>query len=306
MTLPHAPLNYHHLRLFWAVARDGHLTSASRKLGLTPQTVSSQIRDLEGALGEQLFRRVGRGLELTSVGRVTLEYAEDIFATGQELLETLRGQPTDRPAKLNVGIVSALPKLVAHHLVDPALRLDTPVRLLCRQGRPEDLIADLALHRVDVVLSDAPVPNNLRVKAYNHLLGECGITFMASPKLAARLRRRFPQSLDGVPVLLPSNDAAVRGAVDNWFRAHGVQPVLVGEFDDSGLLKTFGQAMDVFWPVPSVVEADVVTQYGARAVGRTPDVVERFFAITVERRVRHPAVAAICETARSELFANTP
>jgi len=295
-------LNYHHLRLFWAVAREGNLTRASKKLHLAPQTVSTQIRTLETALGEKLFRRSGRRMLLTDVGNVALRYADEIFSLGEEFGEALRGQPTGRPLRLVVGVADVLPKLVAHRLIEPALLLEEPVRIVCREGTPEKLLADLAVHGLDVVLSDAPIPPGMNVRAYNHLLGRCGVTFMAQPDLASRLRKGFPRSLEGAPVLLPSEDAVLRRELDGWFDARGVRPVIAGEFEDSALLKVFGQAGAGFFAVPTVIEDEVVRQYEVQPIGTTGDVSERFYAISVERRIRHPAVMAICEAARSELF----
>ena len=250
-------LNYHHLRLFWAVAREGNLTRASVKLHLTPQTVSTQIRDFETALGEKLFRRSGRRMPLTDVGHVALRYADEIFSVGQEFMETLRGQPTGRPLRLVVGVADVLPKLVARRLIEPALHLDDAVRIVCREGTPEKLLADLAIHGLDVVLSDGPIPPGVRVRAYNHQLGRCGITFMARADLASRLREGFPRSLDGAPVLLPGEDAVLRRELEGWFNACGVRPVIVGEFEDSALLKVFGQAGVGFFSVPTMIEKEV-------------------------------------------------
>lgn len=295
-------LNYHHLRLFWAVAKDGNLTRASRELGLAPQTVSSQIRDLESELGEKLFRREGRGLVLTDVGTIALRYAEEVFAIGNELLETLRGQPSEWSLRLVVGAVSALPKLIVHHLVQPTFELDKPVRVLCREGTPAELLADLAVHRVDVVLSDSPLPPRASIRAFNHPLGRCGVTFMAASDLAERLKKGFPESLDGAPILMPTEEAAVRHELDRWFRGRDIHPTVVAEFEDSALLKIFGQQGMGFFTVPTVVQAEVAKQYDVRAIGSTTEVTEEFYAISMERRVRHAGVVAICEMARSALF----
>ena len=212
-------------------------------------------------------------------------------------------QPTGRSARILVGAADILPKLIVHRLIEPALRLDEPVQLVCHMGSPTELLADLAVHRLDVVLSDSPIPPTVKVRAYNHLLGTCGVTFMAQPKLGKRLRRRFPESLDGAPVLLPSDDAVLRRLLDEWFDSRGVRPVVVGEFEDSALLKSFGQAGEGFFAIPTVVEEEVARQYEVEAIGQTEDVTESFYAISVERRVRHPAVMAICDAARFELFA---
>lgn len=295
-------LNYHHLRLFWAVAREGNLTRASRDLHLTPQTVSTQVRDLEAELGEKLFRRSGRTLVLTDMGRLVFRFADEIFVVGQELLETVRGQPTHRPMRLVVGIASVLPKIIVHQLIEPTLHLETPVRILCREGTPEKLLAELALHHVDVVLSDAPLPPRVSIRAYNHHLGRCGVTFMATRKLADSLRDEFPLSLDRAPVLLPTEDAVLRAEIDRWFSTHDIRPTIVAEFEDSALLKAFGQEGVGVFAIPTVIKKEVAQQYDVYEIGNTQDIVENFYAISMERRVRHPGVAAICDAARTELF----
>lgn len=295
-------LNYHHLRLFWAVAHEGNLTRASQKLHLTPQTVSTQIRDFEEVLGEKLFQRVGRRLVLTDVGRNALGYADEIFAVGHEFLETIRGQPTAGPLRLSVGVVDVMPKLVAFRIIEPAFTVDGAVRIICREGAPEGLLAELALHRLDVVLSDAPMPRDVSVKAYNHLLGRCGVTFMARSSLAERLSHGFPASLDRQPALLPGEGTVLRRGLDEWFEREGIRPVVVGEFDDSALLNVFGQKGMGFFAVPTVIVDKVAQQYEVVPIGATDEVSERFYAISAERRLRHPAVTAVCDSARAELF----
>ena len=297
-----ADLNYHHLRYFWAVARNGNLTSASAELHLTPQTVSAQIKDLEAAIGESLFQRSGRRLVLTEVGKVTFRYADEIFAMGNELLETLRGHPTGRPLRLQIGVAAVLPKLVAYRLIEPVLKMQEAVRVVCHEALPDLLLAELAVHHLDVVLSDAPIPAAVKVQAYNHLLGECGVLLMASPGLARKYRRGFPDSLDGAPVLLPAGGSVLRHALERWFDNRGVRPIVVGEFDDSALLKSFGQAGVGVFPVASVVEREVAHQYNVKPVGTLDGIVERFYAISLERKIQHPAVAILCESAREGLF----
>jgi len=296
-------LNYQHLRYFWAVSRHGNLTRASAELHLTPQTVSSQIHDLEEGLGEKLFARQGRGLVLTDIGRVVFRYADEIFSLGRELQDVVRGLPAGRPIQLAVGVADVLPKLIAHHLIEPALRMEEPVRVICHEATPERLLAELAIHGLDVVLSDAPIPPAVKIRAYNHLLGECGITFMASGKLARGLRKGFPGALDGAPFLVPVRGTALRQELDTWFSTRSIRPAIVGEFEDSALLKVFGQAGMGFFAVPSVVEDEVGVQYGVEPIRTVDEIVERFYAISVERKVRHPAVAAICDAARGALFA---
>jgi len=296
-------LNYQHLRYFWAVSRHGNLTRASAELHLTPQTVSSQIHDLEDGLGEKLFARQGRRLVLTDIGHVVFRYADEIFSLGRELQDVVRGLPAGRPIHLAVGVADVLPKLVARHLIEPALRMEEPVHVICHEATPERLLAELAIHGLDVVLTDAPIPPAVKVRAYNHLLGECGITFMASGKLASSLRKGFPGSLDGAPCLMPVRGTALRHELDTWFSTRSIRPDIVGEFEDSALLKVFGQAGMGFFAVPSVVEDEVGVQYDVEPVGTVDEIVERFYAISVERKVRHPAVAAICDAARGDLFA---
>ena len=294
-------LNYHHLRYFWAAAREGSVTRASEKLHISQPAVSAQIRDLEQALGEKLFARSGRGLVLTEAGRVVYRYAEEIFGLGAELLDTLRGRPTGRPARLRVGIANVIPKLIAHRLLEPAFALPEPVRVLCLEDSPERLLAELAMHNLDVVLADAPAGPTVKVRVYNHLLGECSVSILGAERLGKTRRRGFPRSLDGAPFLLPTPDAALRRLLDQWFEAQGIRPEIVGEFDDSALLKVFGQSAAGLFAVPSAIEAAVRRQYGVLLVGRV-DVRERFYAITVERKLKHPAVVAIAESARREIF----
>ena len=297
-----ASLNYHHLLYFWTVAREGSLTQGARKLHLTPQTISSQLRTLEGALGEQLFHRSGRQLVLTEIGQAVFRYADDIFSLGRELIDALEGRLSGRPLKLVVGVADVLPKLVAHRLIQPALELDEEVHLECRADRAEKLLAALAVHELDVVLTDAPIPPTANVRAFNHVLGECGVTFMASPPLITAYRKGFPASLDHAPFLLPTEGTTLRRSLERWFGQQGVQPRIVGEFEDSALLKVFGQAGAGIFCVPSIVESDVRRQYKVRKLGEATELVERFYAISVERKIQHPAVAAVCDTARERTF----
>jgi len=294
-------LNYHHLRYFWAAAREGSVTRASEKLHISQPAVSAQIRELEQALAEKLFARSGRSLTLTEAGRVVYRYAEEIFGLGTELMETLRGRPTGRPARLAVGIPNVIPKLIAYRLLEPALTLPEPVRVECREDRPERLLAELAAHGLDLVLADAPAAAPVGIRAYSHLLGECGVSIFGVERLARAHRRGFPRSLDGAPSLLPTVDSTLRRLLDQWFEAQGIRPQIVGEFEDSALLKVFGQSGAGLFAAPSTIEADVRRQYGVQVVGRL-DLRERFYAITVERRLKHPAVVAISEAARHELF----
>lgn len=299
-------LNYHHLLYFWTVAREGSLAAASARLHLAQSTVSGQIRSLEESLGEKLFVRSGRRLVLTEMGRVVFRYAEEIFTLGRELRDAVQGRPVGRPLSLVVGVADVVPKLVARRLLEPALRLSEPIRLVCREDKPERLLAQLAVHELDVVLSDGPVDPSISVRAFSHLLGDCGVAFFAKPKLAAVHARRFPMSLDGAPMLLPTENTALRRSLDQWFAARGIRPSVVGEFEDSALLKVFGQTGLGIFPAPSVIAAEVQRQYQVRLVGRVDDVRERFYAISVERKLKHPAVIAISEEARHVLFGLKP
>ncbi|HJK98562.1 MAG TPA: transcriptional activator NhaR [Polyangiaceae bacterium LLY-WYZ-14_1] len=295
-------LNYHHLLYFHAVAKNGSVSRAAEELRLTQPTVSGQVRLLEEALGEKLFERVGRRLELTEVGVIVYRYADEIFGLGRELLDTLRGRPTGRMPQLHVGCSDALPKLATHRLLEPALTLDPPVQVVVREDKTERLLGELSVRGLDLVLSDAPMGSEVRVKAFNHLLGESSIAFFATPGIAGALRKDFPLSLDGAPVLLPSEGTALRREIDRYFESHDLRPRVLAEFDDSALMKVFGEHGAGVFPAPTIIEADIVQTYGVEVVGSTDEVRERFYAITVERRIKHPAVAAISEAARGTLF----
>ena len=295
-------LNYHHLLYFWVVACHGSVTRAAAELRLAQPTVSTQLRTLEAVLGEKLFARTGRRLVLTDVGRLVFRYADEIFGLGRELLETVKGRPTGQPMRLTVGIADAVPKLIAYRLLRPALTVAEPVRIICREVKPDRLFAELAIHELDLVLSDAPIGPTTKVRAFNHLLGECGVTFFGTPALARTCRRGFPRSLGGAPVLLPTDNTALRRSLDDWFENEGLRPRVVSEFEDSALLMAFGQAGMGLFPAPSAIERQVRSQYGVVVVGRLDAVCERFYAISGERRLKHPAVLAISEAARQRVF----
>ncbi len=295
-------LNYHHLYYFWSVAREESISRASERLCLAPSTISAQVSKLEEMLGGKLFRRVGRNLELTEMGRIAFRYADEIFSLGREMLDTVRGRPVSGPLRLVVGIVDALPKLVVRKLLEPALRFTEQIRLICHEGKEAQLLAELAVHGLDIVLTDTPVKPGLSVRAYNHLLGECGVSFFAVDRLAAALQGEFPLSLDGAPMLLPSPMSALRGSLDQWFDTIDIRPDIVGEFDDQALLKVFGQAGDGVFTAPSVIEEEVRQQHNVVVVGRADAVREKFYAISVERVIKHPAVAAIQKAACCSIF----
>ena len=295
-------LNYNHLQYFWAVARAGSIVGASEELLVSQPTISLQIRELERALGRKLFERSGRRLVLTDAGRLVYGYANEIFQAGQELANALEHQPAGRSLRLSVGIVDVIPKTIVYKLLEPALQLDQPVRVVCREDKSDRLLSDLAARRFDVVLSDGPIGTGVNVRGFNHLLGECGISFFAEPALAARHRRKFPKSLDAAPMLLPTENTAMRRALALWFESQRVHPVVAGEFDDSATMNSFGRAGMGIFPAPTVVEDEVRREYGVRVIGRTNAVRERYYAITVQATLQHPAVVAIREAARKELF----
>lgn len=295
-------LNYHHLLYFWTVAREGGVAKAAARLHLTHPTVSGQIRELEERLGEKLFVRAGRGLELTEMGRVVYRYADEIFALGRELLDTVKGRPTGRPPRLVVGVDDVLPKLIVRRLLEPALRLPERVQMSVHEAPARELFVRLADQTIDVVLSESPMLPHSPVKAYSHLLGECGVTWFASERLARGLKRGFPRSLASAPVLLPAESTALRRALDAWFEKHALRPTIVAEFADSALLKAFGQEGHGAFVGPTAIEKEIEKQYDVKSVGRVREVHERFYAITAERRIKNPAVVAISEAARSEIF----
>ncbi len=298
-------LNYHHLLYFWMVAREGSIAQASKQLLLAQPTITGQIRALESALGEKLFIRAGRNLVMTETGRVVYRYANEIFSLGRELTDVLKGRPAGRPVRLVVGISDVLPKLIAYRLLQPALELHDPVQIICYEDRPDRLLAELSTFVLDLVLTDAPVGPLVRVRAFNHLLGSCGVSFFATSSLAARYRKRFPASLNGAPFLLPLENAALRRSLEQWFESQRIRPRVVGEFQDSALLEAFGQAGVGVFAAPTAVEDDVRQHRGVSLLGRTESVIERFYAISIERKLKHPAVLAISEAARLELFRQT-
>jgi len=295
-------LNYHHLRVFWTAAREGGVTRASEKLNVSQPTVTTQIRALEQALGQKLFTRTGRRLVLTDSGRSAYRYVDEIVGLGQELMDSMKGGGPGREVRLTVGVADVLPKLIAYRILEPALRHPEPVRVEGIEDAPERLLAELAVFGLDVVLADAPVGPAVRVRAYNHLLGECAVSVFGADRLARAYRRGFPRSLGGAPLLLPRQDSALRLALDDWFEREGVRPHIVGEFDDSALMSALGQAGLGLFPAPSPIAGELCRQYDVRLIGTIESVRQKFFAITVERKVKHPAVIAICEGARRKLF----
>ncbi len=299
-------LNYHHLLYFWMAAKEGSISRAGQKLRLAQPTISGQIRLLEESLGEQLFTKAGRGLVLTEVGQMVYRYAEEIFSLGQELQDVLKGRPRGRPMQLQVGISDLVPKLIAYRILRPALEMEEPVQIVCDEGAPERLLGELAEHRLDVVLTESPLPASIPVKAYSHLLGTSTVTLFAAPQLAARYRRKFPASLDGAPFLLPMEGLSLRRPLDQWFESENIRPKVVAEFKDRALMTTFGQAGAGVFPAPTAIAQEVKAHYRVSAIGVVESITERFYAISVERRLKHPAVVTISEAAKVKLFASNP
>jgi LysR family transcriptional activator of nhaA len=296
-------LNFKHLHYFRAVAKAGAINRAAEKLHLTPQTLSGQISTFETRLGIELFRRSGRRLELTDAGRTALTYADEIFQVGSELEEALQNRLSTRVHPFRVGIADVVPKAIAYQLLAPALSLTEPVKLVCKEDRLEQLAAELAIHRLDMVLADRPLPPNMDIKGYSHPLGECGIAFLAARTVAASLGPDFPDNLHASPLLIPGVDSALRAPLLRWLERKNIQPVIVGEFDDSALMSAFGQAGAGVFPVPTTTAADMIRHGDVVKVGQTLEIRERFFAISVERRLSHPAVLAVSEAARFRLLA---
>lgn len=300
-------VNLKHLYYFWQVAKQGGVVKAAEQMHLTPQTVSGQLQLLEEKSGAPLFARKGRGLELTEHGRTALAYADEIFSLSGEL-EHLFAAGKGRAARIafRVGVADAVPKALAHRLLAPATQIAQPVRLVCREWKLDSLLTELAAHRIDLVIADTPLPAAARVKAYSHPLGGSGISFFATDAVMARRKKApedFPACLDRLPMLLPGEDAALRNRLERWFNRHRLRPEVVGEFDDSALINAFGEAGVGAFPGPTVLEASLCARHGVRVIGRVPDLVEEFYAISVERKVTHPCVVAITTAARDELFA---
>jgi len=295
-------LNLKHLRYFWAVATHGSIARASESLHLTPQTISGQLRELEDHVGQRLFRRDGRNLVLTETGRLVFSYADEMFRLGLELQDLLAGGTPGAVLTVKVGVAMVVPKLLAYRVLEPVLQLPEAVRLVCHEAPLVDLLADLSVHKLDLVLADSPVNPALNLRAYNHSLGASGISFFAVSEKALALRGEFPASLDGARMLMPSGGSNLRRSLESWFERYGIKPQVVAEFEDRALMKTFGERGTGIFTSPSAVEQDVLSKYGVEVVGRTEEITERYYIISAERRIKHPAVSAITEVARSELF----
>jgi LysR family transcriptional activator of nhaA len=295
-------LNYHHLLYFWTVAREGSIARACQQLHLSQPTISGQLRILERSLDAKLFERVGRKLVLSETGRTVYRYAEEIFALGRELQNTLEGRPAGRPMRLLVGVAETLPELVTYKLLEPALRLPEKVQVICESGKPEHLLGQLASHALHVVLADAPASTSMKGPAFNHLLGECGVSIVGSASLEASYRNDFPKSLDRAPFLLPATNSVLRRSLLQWFGTIGVRPVIRGEFADPALLKVFGEHGAGLFAVRTAVEQETLKQYKVHLLGQAEPIRERFYAISLERKLKHPAVVAITDSAREKLF----
>lgn len=294
-------LNYNHLLYFWTVAREGSVAKAAESLNLTPQTISGQLKVLEDTIGEPLFQRVGRGLVITETGRVVEQYADEIFNLGSELTQRIKSKQPGTPTAFNVGIVNSIPKLIAYKILEPALQLEEPIKMVCIESDLDNLLGDLAVHKLDLVLSDRSIPTGLNVKAYSHELGSSGLSLFGSQTLCERYQGSFPGFLEGAPVLLPLNDHVIRRSLDDWFDKVGVTPKVIAEFDDSALLKAFGEGGKGFFPAPTAMTTQVESMYNVKKIGEIENVSERFFVISPERKLKHPAVVAITHAARFSL-----
>ncbi len=295
-------LNYHHLLYFYVVAREGTIAKACQVLRLTQPTISAQLKALEDSLGEKLFRRSGRTLELTETGHVVFAYAQEIFGLGKELQELLKGRPTGKAMRLRVGVSDVVPKLIAYRLLEPALRVSGNVQLVCSEDHTERLVEQLSSHALDLVVTDSPVVHASRSKVFNHLLGECAVSFFAAKPLASRLRGEFPACLVGQPLLVPMENTVLRRQIDRWLDAENVRARIVGEFADSALMKVFGERGEGVFPGPSVIEKEIRDHYGVVVLGRASSLRERYYAVSAERRIKHPAVQAISEAAKVSVF----
>ena len=299
-------LNYHHLLYFWTVAREGGVARAAEKLHLSSPTISAQIHELEEALDEKLFDRRGRSLVMTEVGQIVYKYADDIFNLGRELLDAVKLGPGTRPQKLTVGISDALPKFIASALLEPALQLDPPCSVIAYEDKIENLFSQLAAFRIDLILSDSPLGGTggggQQLRAYNHLLGEGGVMFFGSKNLAAKYAKNFPQCLEGAPVFLPTRNTSLRRSLDQFFDSHQIHPRILGEFEDAAMLRAFGETGRAMFPASTLIEQDLIRPNTLKSIGQVEGIRERFYAISPERKLKHPAVVAICAMARKEFF----
>lgn len=296
-------LNYHHLLYFWTVAKEGGVSKAAEVLHLAQPTLSSQIKKLEKSIGQDLFDRSGRSLTLTETGQLVYRYADEIFGLGRELTDILHNRTDEDKSRFHVGVQGALPKLAVHELLRPALESkEERFQVVCFEGKLNELLGELAMHRLDVVLADRPLAADTHIRAFNHLLGKCGVTVYGTSKLARKYKKKFPESLSGAPMLLPTQNTSLRRLLEQWFDNNGIHPAITHEFEDSAVLKVFGQEGHGMFVTPTAIEEDVCKQYSVKVVGRLPEIVERFYAISIEKRLKHPAVVKISDFARKNLF----
>ncbi len=295
-------LNYHHLFFFWVIMNTGSIKETGVRLKLAKSTISAQLSALEKTLGGKLFNRIGRNLEPTDLGLVIFDYADRIFTIGQEMMNSVHNLPSKTTLSLKVGVVDVVPKLLTRKFLLPAMRLSENIRLVCQEGKEDNLLSELAVRNLDVVFTDVPIRSGLSVKAYSHLLIECGVTFFGTNKFVDSLKEKFPYSLDKAPMLLPMNNTALRGRLDQWFSKLNILPHIIGEFDDSALLKVFGQAGDGIFVAPQAIEKEIQQQYEVQVIGRSNEIIERFYAISIERIIKHPAIIKISEAARHDCF----
>jgi len=296
-------LNYHHLQYFWVVAREGGISAASQKLRLAPSTLSAQIQQLEDACGHALFHRTGRRLVLTDIGQMALEYADEIFGLGRELMDVFQGRSSDRVTRrIHIGVTDVVPKLVALKLLEPLLSTETKLHIICRHDRTDRLLAELAIHHLDVVITDEPVGPDASVRVFNHQLGECELHVFGKSALATAVTKQFPISLQEKPFLVPTAGTSTRKRLDDWFESNDIRPRIIGEFDDSALMKEFGQAGAGFFVSPSVIADDIVRQYGVDDVGPLPGLHEKYYVVSTERTLKHPGVVALTNEARNRVF----
>jgi LysR family transcriptional activator of nhaA len=296
-------LNFHHLRYFWMVARKGGVRKAAEELHVSQPSVSAQLHLLEESLGQKLFRRTGRNLVLTDAGQLAMNYADEIFSAGRELMNAMKQRPGKHPIRLNIGLTDAFPKLITFEILRAAFKSDEPVHVICREGEIGPLVNHLQAHRLDIVLADEPASSTLKAKAFNHRLGRSGITFCAVPAVAAKLRRGFPRSLDGAPALLPTTNMGMRAVLDAWFDKKGIRPRLVGEFEDTALMEVCSAGGRGFTVVHSVIDRAALKHYDLRVIAKVEDCGSEFYAITTERLVKHPAAIAITKHAYTNIFA---
>lgn len=299
-----AAINYRHLYYFWVVAKEGSITRAAERLDVAVQTISAQLGLLEQSIGKALLAPQGRRLVLTEAGRVALSYADQIFLLGEQLQDVLSENDIGHTMRLTVGLSDSLPKLTASRLLEAALKLPQKVKLICHEDDFESLLGELSVHKLDVILTDRAVPSGTTLRVFSHLLGESEIMLFGLPELAERYRKNFPKMLNGAPLLLPTRNHAIRGRLDHWFEVHDIRPDIVGEFDDSALLNTFGRNGMGMFPGPSALAADVKEQFGAVPVGELTAVREQVYAISNERKIKHPAVEAILTASHGGVFAH--